>query len=85
MLFQIISSDKCFAIDLTKIDIIQIEDSGVLGAEDRYALCFYVLGQEMAAEYSLKRLTLEQRHALFEQVCKYKENPRPEYNTYTVR
>lgn len=77
MLFQIESMDQCFAIDLAKIDLIQIEDSGVLGAKDRFALCFYQLGLENAAEYNITRMSIEQQLHLFNAVCEYKRAPLP--------
>lgn len=81
MLFQIIGPKRSMAIDVDMIDLIQLEDSGDLAANDtdRYALCFYRLGQEQAASYPLGGMPLAEQVALFEQACKAKNTHEAQY------
>jgi hypothetical protein len=73
MLFQIIDVGRCFAIDLNKIDLIQMEDSDEMGTPDRYNICFYTIGMDgPKASYNITKMKLEQQMELFSVLCEAK-------------
>jgi len=87
MLFKIISAQDALAIELAKIDVIRLQyNSDDLSEHARHLICFYPLDSELpVAEFDITRLTLEQRHELFDQVCRYKVEQAIIDSTYIIR
>jgi len=84
VLFQIKSYKACLAIDLSKVDFIQIEDSDELGDDNRYAICFYQFGIEDCASFNIGKLSIDDRIKLFETICAAKASGEPPLE-YVIR
>lgn len=69
MFFKIMSAYDCLAIRLDKVDVVRLEYNTDLEDNKRHVVTMYQANQETpVAEYDVSKLTLEQRHDLFNRI-----------------
>ncbi len=70
MFFKITSAHNCLAIRLDKVDVVKLEYNDTdLDDMKRHILTMYQANQDApVAEYDVTRLTLDQRHNLYDKI-----------------